>query len=167
LSSGGGLRPVKRDVACGILAAALSLIVVPLQSSDPSDVTSWSGAWEGTSQRVPAGTCVAGGLQKPQPTRVLLKVDADGTVIGGERPAGGGIEDGKALWRGRVEKTLKVRLVGPATASCEGQMRSYQIEYRGRIRKKDGAWRLELEGQDAGCAVLGCTFTRELKLTRP
>jgi hypothetical protein len=163
----------ERRVVFGIiLAVATFLWGEPLEATsqqppDPADVTSWSGTWEGTSERIPAGTCAAGGLQKPMRTRVVLKIEPDGSAVAGERPLGGGIEDGKALWRGRVEKDLKMRLVGPATASCDGHARAYQIEYRGRFKKKKDIWRLEIEGQDNGCADQGCTFTRALKLTRP
>jgi hypothetical protein len=140
---------------------------VAQQAADPSDITSSSGTWEGTSQHIPAGTCIAGGLPKPLPTRLVLEINTDGAVVAGERPLGGGIEDGKRLWRGRVEKDLKIRLVELATASCDGQARAYRIEYRGRFKKKADIWRLDLEGQDTACSAMGCTFTRELKLTRP
>jgi len=65
-----------RYVACAILASALYLRVpllsVSSQPTDSTDVTSWSGVWEGTSLRIPAGSCVGGGLQKPLTTRLVL-----------------------------------------------------------------------------------------------
>jgi hypothetical protein len=166
-----GVRSALTVLAFGLAIATASWLHEPLATT-PSVAgrkntprsgkapASLSGLWTGVSKTVQMGSCrFVGGDER---VTLALVVKADGSFSGVLTRE----STGSVPWNGMIRPGGALEAITKSQANCNGRQRNYDITLSGKVTEEEATRRLVVDGEDAMCPEMGCSFGREFILTR-
>lgn len=134
------------------------------QAGVDANLQDLSGSWTGTVSIAERGTCALLGTN-PHPVSLVIDVDSSGDFTAvASAPSSEKILSQQ--WSGHIYSDMTVTLRETQEVKCRGKKRSHEIRYQGKIRKEDGEFIMEFEGENWLCPQGDCVFRNTYKLVR-